>query len=168
MAEFEKSVHEVMIRGSVEDVWRELTKTHEVQGAMFNMRLESSLEVGAKMFMRSKDGKYTGVAGEVLEFDPPKRYAHTFQFTNYDDPPCVVSYDLEQIGDEVKFTLTSDRMKPGTKSTKQMKQGGDMIVKSLKSIVETGKLPFGVRMLYVVFALTAPLTPKRCRSEHWQ
>ena len=48
-----------------------------------------------------------------------------------------------------------------------MKGGADMIAKNLKSIVETGRLPFGTRMLYVLFRVMAPLTPKKCRSENW-
>ena len=31
----------------------------------------------------------------------------------------------------------------------------------------TGMPSFGTRMLFVVFKLSAPLTPKKCKSEHW-
>ena len=168
MSEKQKAVFKVMIRGTIEQVWHEITKRDEVQKCMFNMKLDSTLEVGSKMFMRSNDGKYTSVVGEVLEFDPPNRYAHTFKFTNHDDPPCRVTYDLKTVGDQVEFVMTTDQMEPGCKSTKQMMQGGTMIVETLKAMVETGKPPFKVRLLYGLFALLGPLTPKRCRSENWQ
>ena len=48
-----------------------------------------------------------------------------------------------------------------------MTQGGKMIVHTLKSVMETGAPPLHIRLLFTVFKLTAPLTPKRCRSEHW-
>ena len=51
-------------------------------------------------------------------------------------------------------------MSKGTKTTKQMKQGGQMIVNNLKSIIETGKLPFGTRVLYLLFKLMAPSRPR--------
>lgn len=167
MTEQDKAVFKIMIHGKIEDVWHEITKRDEVQKCMFNMRLDSTLEVGDKMFMRTVNGKYTGVVGEVLEFDPPNRYAHTFRFTNFDDPPCTVTYDLKAIDDQVEFIMTIDQLTPGTKSAKQMRQGGTMIIETLKSIVETGKVPFKVRMLYGLFALMGPLTPAKCKSDRW-
>jgi uncharacterized protein YndB with AHSA1/START domain len=118
--------------------------------------------------MRTKNGKYTGVVGEILEFDPPHRYAHTFRFTNFDDPPCRVIYDLKkEAGGKVRFTLTIEDLPKGTKTAKQMVQGGTMIVNTLKSVVERGRPSFGTRMLFVLFKLMGPLTPKQCRSENW-
>ena len=169
MTEMQTKVFKIRIRGSVEDVWREITKTNEVQGVMFNMKLESSLQVGERAHYLSPDGKYTGIVGEVLEFDAPRRYAHSFKFTNYEEPGCHVLHEVEDVGDgEVEYRMTCTEMVPDTKTTKQMTQGGDMIVKNMKTLVETGKLPFGTRVLYGIFALTAPLSPKKTLTENWQ
>ena len=168
MVEREKAVFEILIQGSIQDVWREITKTDEVQGAIFNMRLHTEgLEPGAKMQMRTGNGKYTGMVGEVLEFDPPRRFVHTHRFTQYDDPPCKVVYDLQEEGDQVRFTLTVEDLPKGTKTAKSMKQGGPMIVKTLKAIVETGRPSPGIRMLYGMFKLMEPFSPKRLRAENW-
>ena len=162
-----RAVFEIVIQGSIEAVWNEITKTDEPQGAIFNMQMHTpGLAVGAPVQMRTKNGKYTGMVGEVLEFDPPRRFVHTMAFTNYDDPPSTVEYDLEEVGDQVRFRLTVTMTK-GTKSAKQMKQGGTMIVNTLKRIVETGKPSFGVRMLYTMFRVLEPFSPKACRSENW-
>ncbi|MCH8808010.1 MAG: hypothetical protein IH986_18240 [Planctomycetes bacterium] len=67
----------------------------------------------------------------------------------------------------VEFTLISDDLSAGTQTEKQMRRGGNMIARALKAIVETGKPPFGTRVLYGIFKLTAPLTPKKCLSENW-
>ena len=166
-------VFKTTIRGSVADVWREVTKTEEVQGVMFNMQLHSTLEVGAPAHYRSPDGKYTGIVGEVLEFQPPAagsagRYAHSFKFTQYDEPGCHVLHEVEDTGDgQVEYRMTCSQMAPGTKTTKQMSQGGDMIVKNLKALVETGSLPFATRVLYGLFALMAPFSPKKTLTEAW-
>ncbi|NOX59836.1 MAG: hypothetical protein GXP29_13405 [Planctomycetes bacterium] len=169
MANKIRSVSTVMIKGTLDAVWREITKTGEVQGCMFNMQLHTSgLKPGAKIFMRSANGKYTGVVGEVLEFDPPHRYSHTFQFTNFDDPPCKVIYELREAGGSVEFSLVIEDLVEGTKSAKQMVKGADFIANALKAIIETGRPPFGTRMLYILFKVMAPLTPKKCLSEHWQ
>jgi uncharacterized protein YndB with AHSA1/START domain len=161
-------VNKVFIEGSIDDVWSEITKRDEPQRAFFNMKLDSSLDVGSKMHMRSGDGKYTGVAGEVLAFDPPHRYSHTFRFTNYDDPPCRVTYELKEVKGGVEFTLITDDLEEGTETAKQMKSGGKMICDCLKAIVEKGDVPFGVRMMFVMFKLMEPFTPKKSLSENWR
>jgi uncharacterized protein YndB with AHSA1/START domain len=158
----------VRIHGSIEDVWQEITRTDAPIAAFFNSRMHvDRLAAGSKLAMRSPDGKYTGVVGEILEYDPPKRFAHTFKFTQYEDPPCTVIYDLEEVGGAVQFTLTVADRPLGTKTDKQMQQGGTMIVNTLKAVIETGKPAFGTRVLFGVFKLMAPLTPKKCLSEHW-
>ena len=167
MSDGTREVFEVSIRGRIEDVWREITKTDEVQKVMFDMQLESDLRPGSPMRMNSADRKYTGAVGEVLEFDPPRRYAHTFRFTQYDDAPVTISYDLEETAEGVRFRMTLDGLSPHSKGARQMKSGGPMILRNLKSIVETGKVPFGTRVLYTMFRVMAPLTPKRCRYENW-
>ena len=168
MGENEKAVFRVFIRGSIQAVWREITKTDSVQQAMFNMRLHTTaLRPGAPLRMRTKSGKYTPIVGEVLEFDPPHRYAHTFRFTQYDDPPCKVTYELREVPEGVEFTLRMEEMAAGTKTARQMAQGGKLIVNTLKAVVETGRPSFGVRLLYLLFALLEPLTPGKCRSENW-
>ena len=103
--ESNRAVFNIHIRGTIDAVWREITKTDEIQKCMFNSRLEAStLGVGGKMRMVSASGKYAGVVGEIIEWDPPRRYAHTFRFTNYDDPECVVRYELEEGDGGVDFT----------------------------------------------------------------
>ena len=158
----------VEIRGSIEDVWQEITRTDAPIAAFFNSRMEvGRLAAGSRLAMRTPDGKFTGVVGEILDYDPPHRFAHTFQFTQYDDPPCTVIYDLEEAAAGVQFTLTVTNMPAGTKTAKQMRQGGSMIVNTLKAVIETGRPAFGTRVLSGVFKLMAPMTPKKCLSKNW-
>jgi len=164
----ETAVFKVVIEGSIDAVWRELTRTDDLQKAMFNTRLHTrGLAPGAKIAMRTGNGKYTGVVGEVLEFDPPHRYVHTFRFTQYDDPACKVIYELREVPGGTEFVLRLEDVPTGTKTAKEMIRGGDMIVKTMKSIIETGKPAFGIRMLYVLFGLMEPFSPAKSRSEHW-
>lgn len=169
MVEREKAVFQIWIRGTLQAVWAEITKTHEPQGCFFNMQLHTpGLAVGQPVQMRTRSGKYVGVVGEVLEFTPPHRYSHTFKFTDKDDPPCKVTYDLKELNGGVEFTMTIDDLPAGTATAKQMKQGGGMIVNTLKKIVETGRPGFVVRTLYGLLGLLEPLVvSKRCRAEAW-
>lgn len=168
MGEREKAVFSIFIRGSIQDVWREITKEDELQKCMFNMRLETDgLRPGGQIRMRSPSGKTTAVVGEVLVFQPPHRYVHTFRFTQYDDPPCTVIHELREVEGGVQYTLTHENVPAGTRTAKQMNQGGALICNTLKAVIERGRPSFGVRMLYRLFRLLEPLSPKQCRSEHW-
>jgi hypothetical protein len=108
------------------------------------------------------------VAGDVVEFDPPHRYAHTMKFTAYDDPETTVVYDLKKVGDGVEFTLTIKDMVEGSKTAKDMLRGGPFITKTLKAIVENGKPGLGTRTLFRLFALMEVFTPKKCLSSNWE
>ena len=113
-ASAKRLVNKIVIRGRIEDIWRELTKNNEPQAAIFNAWLHAQrLAPGAKMQMRTGDGKFTLVIGEVREFDPPHRFAHTFRFTQYDEPECIVIYELKPVADGIEVTLTVDNVTAG-------------------------------------------------------
>lgn len=152
----------------MEDVWRELTKTNAVLPFFFNSVMDTKgLVPGNRFCMRTSDRKYTGVIGEVLEFDPPRRYSHTFRFTQLDDQPCTVTYELRNVEDGVEFTLTATDIPVGTKSAKYMKQGGDFIIQTLKAVVEGRRQPLKSRFVLFMCAVAKPFTPKRALSENW-
>ena len=161
-------VFRIVIHGSVEDVWHEITKTDEPIACFFNSRMDvGALRPGSRLAMRTPDNAYTGVVGEILEVEPYRRFSHTFRFTQAEEPPCTVIYDLEPVEGGVQFTLTVEDLAIGTKSAKQMIQGGSMIVNTLKAVIETGRPSLGTRLLFLLFRVMQPFTPKKCRSEHW-
>ena len=167
-ADHNRSVFKLVIHAPIEKVWAELTRTNTELPFFFNGVCKTpGLAVGAQIRMQTKDGKNTSVVGRVLEFDPPYRYAHTFKFTNVDDPECIVRYQLKETPEGTEFTLINENVPGGTKTEGYMATGGQFITQNLKALVETGKPTFGGRILLLVIKLTAPFTPKRCRSENW-
>lgn len=164
----ERQYFRVTIRAPIHKVWAELTRTDSVLPFFFNGVCRTpGLEVGAPIRMQTKDGKYTSVVGDVIEFDPPHRYAHTFRFTNQDDPPCVVRYVLKEVDGGTEFTLINEGVPAGTKTEKYMTSGGKFITENLKSLVETGKPTLGGRFALVAMGLFAAFTPKESLSENW-
>lgn len=164
----EKLVFQVVINGRIEDVWREITRTDAPQQCFFNAMMHTTgLRPGGKVQMRTKSGRYTLVFGDVLEFDPPRKYALTFRFTQYDDPPCKVIHELREVAGGVEYTLTVEDVKAGSKTAKDMTGGGKMIVDTLKRIVETGRPSLGTRLMYRMFGLMEFVLPKKCKSENW-
>jgi len=170
VAEPPKAVFKIVINGTMEAVFRELTKTDSAQGAVFNSMLtlnEPGLIAGRKMQMRTGSGRHAIVHGEVVEVDAPRRFAHTHRFTQHQDPSCTVVYDLKQVPGGVEVTLTVENIPTGTKTEVEMNKGGMFILNNLKSIVETGKPPFGTRAMYVMFDWLEFVLPASTKSEHW-
>lgn len=163
-----RAVYEVLIRGSIADVWQELIRTDRPQRAMFNSVLHTDkLAAGGQLRMRTPSGKYTGVVGEYIEVTEPTRLVHTMRFTSYDDPACVINFHLEETGEGVRLRLVVDELPVGSKSEKHLRKGAEFIARNLKSIVETGRPTLGARLLYVLFRIMEPLNPKRSLSELW-
>ena len=163
-----RSFYRVTINAPIHKVWAELTRTDTVLPFFFNSMCKTTgLTKGAPVRMVSKNGKYAAVVGEVLEFDPPHRYAHTFKFTSLDDPMCVVRYVLKEVEGGTEFTLISEGVAPGTKSEKYMTSGSKFIADNLKAWVETGRATAGGRFALFMIGLTAFMTPAKCRAENW-
>jgi uncharacterized protein YndB with AHSA1/START domain len=168
MAETSKQLFRVTIRASLQDVWDVLTKEGEPLPFFFGSVLHTTgLRPGAPIRMRTPDNKYTGVVGEVLEFEPPHRFAHTFKFTDLDDPPCKVTYELKEVDAGVELTLISERIPAGTKTEKYMAQGGTFITQTLKGLVEDGRVPLKSRMILLLIRLTQWTTSRQSLSQNW-
>ena len=162
------TIFRIVINADIQRVWRELTKTDEAQGAVFNAWLHTTgLVPGGRMQMRTGSGKHVLVVGEVLEVDPPHRFVHSHRFTQYDDPVCQVAYELKPVAAGVEVTMRVSGIPAGTRTAKSMQQGGDTILKTLKAIAETGRPPIGTRLMYAAFGLLEFVLPRRTRSEHW-
>jgi hypothetical protein len=170
VAEPRKAVFRIVIDGTMEAVFRELTKTGEPQGAIFNAVLtlgEPGLVRGRRMQMRTGSGRHAIVVGEVVTHEPPTRFAHTHRFTQYEDPFCTVVYDLRKVDGGVEVTLTVENIPAGTGTEKEMMKGGDFILRTLKAIVETGRPPLGTRLMYAMFGALEFVLPAKTRSENW-
>jgi uncharacterized protein YndB with AHSA1/START domain len=158
----------VVIDGSQEAIFRELTRTDGLLPAIFNARMHTTgLKRGGRMQMRTDSGDHTIVDGEILEYDFPHRFAHTHRFTTLDDPVCRVTYALKPVTGGIEVTLTVDDMPVGTKTEKEMAKGGDFILGNLKAIIEKGRPPMGTRIMYALMDPLEFMLPKRTKSENW-
>lgn len=161
-------VSKIVIAGSQAAIWHELTKQGEPQAAVFNAWLHAQgLVPGGAIQMRTASGNKVIVVGEVIEFDPPNRFSHTFRFTQYDDPPCTVIYDLKPVEGGVEVSLVVENLPIGTKTAKSMQSGSRSILETLKSVVETGQPKLGTRLMYAVFSQMEFVLPSRCDAKHW-
>ena len=163
-----RAVFRVVIAGSQQAIFDELTRTDGLLPAIFNSRMVTTgLRPGGRMQMRTASGEHVIVDGDVVEYDPPRRFSHTHRFTQHADPACRVTYDLKPVAGGIEVTLTVDDLPLGTKSADEMQKGGDFILGNLKAIVETGRPTLLARVMYRMFGAMEFVLPKRTRSEHW-
>jgi uncharacterized protein YndB with AHSA1/START domain len=170
VADSDKAVFRVVIDGTMEAIFRELTKSDSPQGAVFNSVLtlpSPGLAPGKRLQMRTVSGGHAMVVGEVVEFEPPRRFAHTHRFTQHMDPQCTVVYDLKAVKGGVEVTLTIHDIPVGTKTANEMQRGGMFILNNLKTIVETGRPPLGTRLMYAAFGALEFVLPKKTKSGNW-
>ena len=168
MAEKGKSVYRIVINGSQEAIFRELSSTDRPLGAIFNSRMHTTgLKPGGRMQMRTGSGDHVLVDGDIVEYDFPRRFVHTHRFTTVDDPVCRVTYELKPVTGGIEVTLTVDEMPAGTKTEKEMAKGGDFILANLKAIVEKGRPPLGTRIMYAMMGAMEFMLPGRTKTANW-
>jgi uncharacterized protein YndB with AHSA1/START domain len=153
------------IRVPRQRVWDEITKTGRIQLAMNNTVLESDLRPGAKLRYYSPDRKRVFVVGEVVEFSPPKRFSHTFRFTMRDEEPSLVTWELEETAGGCRVTLIHSGWTSQTKTHKGVAGGWREILQVLKQELETGDIPFKVKVTHRMMSALMFLLPKSTRVE---
>jgi len=165
----ERTIWRVVINAPIETVWNTLVKTDAVLPFFFGAVCdagEAGLTPGRAMRMVSRDRKNAIVVGEVLEFSPPHRYAHTIYFTQVEgEAPGLSIYELKEAPGGTEFTLIAEAQ-PGAKVGKMI-QGGSFIVENLKRLVETGKPAFSGAMVLALSPLMGLATPAISRIERW-
>lgn len=165
----EKSIHRTFIEAPIDIVWSTLTATDKALPFFFGAVCETAdgLKPGAKMRMVNPGRKIAMVVGEVLAFEPPHRYSHTFRMTNLDDSPCTVTYELREKDGGTEFDLIIENVIDGGKLQKEMLEAQGFISQNLKALAETGKPAFSGRMVGVMGPVFALFAKKQQRIEHW-
>jgi uncharacterized protein YndB with AHSA1/START domain len=145
-----RTVYVTYIAATRERVWQGLTDPAFTRQYFGGLAVEAAPKAGGAFRILYPDGR-THIAGEVVEWSPPRRLSCTWVVVGMPEfaglPPCLVTYDIEQAGEAaVRLTMTEahswdipDAILSGGR------QGWPAILSSLKSLLETGN-PLTIKM----------------------
>ncbi len=156
----------IVIAAPVQTVWDEITKTGAVQRPVYNTVLDIDLVPGGQLRYFSPNRKRVFVAGEVLEVDPPRKLRHTYIFTMKPEPVTEVTWELEEVPEGCRVTITHAGWTTQKDADKHI-NGWTEILGLLKSELETGDIPTKTKLIYAVQGWFMWAMPAKTKSEHW-
>jgi uncharacterized protein YndB with AHSA1/START domain len=137
-----EKVFEIYIRTTPERLWEAITDPDIRAKYNFGAGVTSDWKQGSKFEMGVERLGMALGEGEVLEVDPPRRLVHTMRALWSDEVKdegfSRVTWDIEQIQDSCRLTLTHDQLREGAND--QLYGGWPMILSGLKTWLETGEL----------------------------
>jgi DNA-binding transcriptional ArsR family regulator len=136
-----KQVYVLYIRTTAEKLWKAITDPELTLQYFHNTAVESKFDKGSSIdyILTAEDGtSRSAVTGEIVEVDPKRRLVHSFRFQKSDDPASKVTYDIEEMGDVVKLTLTHE-FESEDETFKGTSEGWPSILSGLKTLLETGE-----------------------------
>jgi uncharacterized protein YndB with AHSA1/START domain/DNA-binding transcriptional ArsR family regulator len=137
-----EKVFEIYIRTTPERLWEAITDPEIRSKYNFGASVQSDWTVGSPMNLTAQDGEILLGEGEILEVDPPRRLVHTmvahFSPEAEAEGTSRVTWEIEQVADSCRLTLTHDQMRDGAND--QLYGGWPMILSGLKTWLETGEL----------------------------
>ena len=137
-----KFVYTIFIRTTPEKLFDVLRKPEFTQIWWNETVQECTWEKGASWTVKIPDGRVAD-SGEVLEFDPPRRFVvswrNQFMADMHKEGYSRCAFDLEQVEGAVKLTVTHEMDIEKSKLIEGVSNGWPPLLASLKSYIETGE-----------------------------
>jgi len=145
MAETKTSIrhsYERTIPAQIEDVWRAITDSDELESAFFDNLVESTFMPGEPVRYISPEGVVM-VDGMVLDVDEPHRLVHSFVYTvaadpeAADDSPSRVTWALEPGDEGTHVSLVHEGFDSRNATWRSVEDGWDGILDALERRFDT-------------------------------
>ena len=141
-----ENVYQIEIATTPERLWQAITDPEQTRKYYFGALSISDWKVGSRWTSESEEGDVY-LEGEILEIDPPRRLVHSLHVVHEAEPaaeaPSRVEYEITQIGDRCRLTLTHTGRGPAT--IEYTAGGWETILGGLKELLESGEVA-AVRM----------------------
>ena len=131
----------VYLAAPAEEVWPWLVEPERMREYSLAHLRERPLAVGDPLTLVSRLGGQVIVEGVVEELVEGRKLAHSYQFQEEDpEPPSRVTYELLRYGDAMCcLQLRHENLVPGGSTLASVSTSWDVILSSLKTLIETGK-----------------------------
>ncbi len=156
----------IVINVPLQAVWDEITKTGSVQKPLFNTVLDIDLRPGGSLRYLSADRSRVFIAGEVLEVEAPRKLRHTYIFTMSPEPITEVTWELEEVPEGCRVTVTH----AGWTTQKDVDKHGAgwvQILDLLKSQLENGDIPAKTKLIYMLQGWFMWAMPAATKAKNW-
>ncbi|MBV7257933.1 SRPBCC domain-containing protein [Pacificimonas sp. WHA3] len=136
-------VYELIIKTTPADLWDAMTNPERTPVYYFGSRIDTELQVGAKIAYRMPDGSRL-TSGKILELVPEKKLSMS-QIAMWEegletDPPTRETWTIEELeGGLCKLTVVHDGFDTKTATYTSAADGWPMILSGLKTYLETGE-----------------------------
>lgn len=158
-------VYTIDINAPIARVWEEITRAGTVCRPMYDTVMDGQFKAGSPYRYRSQSGKHVFTKGTVLEIDPPRKLVQTFQFTNIEEKPSLVTWTLDEIvGGQTRVTIVHSRF-DGEQTIKAVDGGWPTILSLFKSVCETGTIPLGKKIKSAMMSAMSFMIPKSMSAE---
>jgi uncharacterized protein YndB with AHSA1/START domain len=159
-------VHSILVRASIDEVWSEITRVHGRQRAMMDAVLDTTFQPGDPLSYRSTDGKRVFIAGRVVAVQAPRRFSHTQQLLMRDDPPTLVTWELDEVDDGTRVTVRHSGWPADTKDLDKVDATWAVALPELKRLVETGDISRKRKLRNALYRPLSRFMPAGPRAEN--
>lgn len=130
-------IYEITTTATPDEAWKALTDPDTVRRYYYGTAPRTTWEIGSPIEFVDDDGD-AQIVGEVLEFEPPVRLAHTFIATWYGgrDDQGSLHWEVTPTDDGCRITLTHRGAKAETREGSETADGSREIIEALKRVLE--------------------------------
>jgi uncharacterized protein YndB with AHSA1/START domain len=137
-----KFQYAIYIRSTQEKVWNSLTQSEFTRRYWCEVTMESDWKKGSPWRMVAPNGR-TADSGEVQEVERPQKLVLSWQHQLIQELKAegitTATFELSQMGDAVKLTVTHSIDHENSKLISDFASGWPPLLSSLKSLLETGE-----------------------------
>jgi len=134
-----KKVFEIYIKTNPERLWHALTDPGQRANYQFGLLFEPAFAEGVAY--QARGGDRLIIAGETLEFEPPRRLVQTYNARWSEEVAAQgtsrVTFEIFQIRDSCRLTVIHDDLPDN--ASPEIYGGWPMILSGLKTLLETGE-----------------------------
>lgn len=119
-----------------EALWRTLTRPEAHADWHVAPCLTFGWEIGDRVAWGVDDPV---IEGELRLWEPATRFAHSFAFTYLDEPPSVVRWEVQALGEIVWVEVKHEFREEALETQAVITDGWSLVLARLKSLLETGE-----------------------------